>query len=570
YEVAINTALGEFAHCLVCEDRESAWQILKNIQGKQAGKISLIPFEEVQNRKLKLSAVPNNDLIIGRASDLIKSESQYKAIAEILLGNTLIVNDLSRAILDPNLSGWTLIDLQGTSFSNNLIFKNPGSGKGTIIGRKEKIESLKIDIDKIEQNIKTHDSEISKFDTNKIELDKRLIDLIRQIETEKSAFEELNTNYQRIKFEIESKQKNIFDTKDELAKINQSIIDLQNSLRSLHKNVEQSEKQISGTQRKLDEANEKLQESRGKRDSYHQTIQDLRIELLNLENNRDNLNSQKKTAEHTITEIEDRQNKIIDEIKVLKEQSKERTEEINNKEKELIRINADLKKSKSLLELQEQTYRDTYNSIEKVETKIKSEQKKRESILEELKQCEIAIVEYKQKINSIKERINERYNEAVPHKSDIDKTEEELEIEIARSERSIENIGPVNMAVQAEVEEETKRLEHIIAQRDDLIESEENLRESIEKIDRVARKQFRDTFDQIKVNFENLFTVFFEGGQGTLELIGDPDPLEADIAIRAQPPGKRNQTLRMLSAGEKTLTAIALLFAIYQYKPSPY
>jgi len=126
------------------------------------------------------------------------------------------------------------------------------------------------------------------------------------------------------------------------------------------------------------------------------------------------------------------------------------------------------------------------------------------------------------------------------------------------------------MAVQLEVEEETKRLEHLINQRDDLIESEENLRESIEKIDRVARKQFRETFDQIKVNFENLFTVFCEGGQGTLDLIGDPDPLEADIAIRAQPPGKRNQNLRMLSAGEKSLTAIALLFSIYQYKPSPY
>ncbi|HIN96452.1 MAG TPA: chromosome segregation protein SMC, partial [Candidatus Marinimicrobia bacterium] len=90
------------------------------------------------------------------------------------------------------------------------------------------------------------------------------------------------------------------------------------------------------------------------------------------------------------------------------------------------------------------------------------------------------------------------------------------------------------------------------------------------KIDKVARNQFQDTFDQIKLNFEKLFVLFFEGGKASLELTGDPDPLEADIAIRAQPPGKRNQNLRMLSAGEKSLTAIALLFSIYQYKPSPY
>ncbi len=570
YEVAIHAALGEFVHSLVCKDRESAMRVLKEIHGKQAGKISVIPFEEVKNNSTELSAIPKNDLIIGRASDLIKTESQFRLLAELLLGNTMIVKDLNKAVLDSNLSGWILIDLNGVSFNNNLIFKNPGSGKNIIIGRKEKVELLETEIDKIARNIKEQEIEISKFDAKKIDLDTNMVSIIKQIDSDKDKFDKLNADYQRNKFEIDSKQKNITEAKNELVEVGQSINDLENLLQSLFKNVENAEKLFSGIQCKLDDANEKLQESRSQRDSHHQNIQDLRIELLNLENSRDNLKSQRKTADNTTIEIEERQSKIIDDIKAIVENSKKRTEEINIKEKDLIGINTELKKSKALLDLKEQTYRDTYYSIEKIENKIKSEQKNRESILEELKQCEIAIVEYKQKINAIKERIDERYNVVVPHANKIDKTEEELENDIARLERSIESIGPVNMAVQMEVEEESKRLEHLIAQRDDLIESEENLRESIEKIDRIARKQFRETFDHIKANFENLFTVFFEGGQGTLELIGDPDPLEADIAIRAQPPGKRNQTLRMLSAGEKSLTAIALLFSIYQYKPSPY
>ena len=96
------------------------------------------------------------------------------------------------------------------------------------------------------------------------------------------------------------------------------------------------------------------------------------------------------------------------------------------------------------------------------------------------------------------------------------------------------------------------------------------MRETIEKIDKVAREKFQDTFDKIKINFSKLFELFFEGGTASLTLVGAPDPLESDITIHAQPPGKKNQSLRMLSAGEKSLTAIALLFAIYQYKPSPY
>ena len=126
------------------------------------------------------------------------------------------------------------------------------------------------------------------------------------------------------------------------------------------------------------------------------------------------------------------------------------------------------------------------------------------------------------------------------------------------------------MAVQQEYEDEQTRLKTLMEQRIDLITSENNLRETIQKIDRVARKKFQKTFDHIKLNFANLFSMFFEGGTASLSLIGDPDPLEADIAIHAQPLGKKNQSLRMLSAGEKSLTAIALLFAIYQYKPSPY
>ena len=126
------------------------------------------------------------------------------------------------------------------------------------------------------------------------------------------------------------------------------------------------------------------------------------------------------------------------------------------------------------------------------------------------------------------------------------------------------------MAVQDEYDNESERLEHLQKQSNDLTTAEENLRETIRKIDRVARKRFKETFDLIRGNFENLFKLFFDGGVADLRLIGDPDPLEADIVIQAQPPGKRNTSLRLLSSGEKALTAISLLFSIYQVKPSPY
>ena len=164
----------------------------------------------------------------------------------------------------------------------------------------------------------------------------------------------------------------------------------------------------------------------------------------------------------------------------------------------------------------------------------------------------------------------EKYNSKVPEDLIVDKDIDELEKDIAKIQTSIENIGPLNMAAQEEYEEEQARLENLFEQRIDILKSEENLRETISKIDVVAREKFESTFEEINHNFSKLFAMFFDGGSASLSLSGEEDPLEATIIIHAQPPGKKNQNLRMLSAGEKSLTAIALLFAIYQYKPSPY
>ena len=570
YEKAINTALGDFTHSLISNNKTSAVEIIKNIQSQKAGKISIIPFDEIENKNIELGKIPQDNSIIDRASNLIKCDSKFRNIADLLLGNILVVNDIETAINNPKLNGFTLIDLTGVIYSDDSIFKHPSTVKGTTIGRKEKIKSLQLAIDNQQKLISEVKSEISALNENQVSLNNEKNELNYKIKSEKTEFEKSKLDFQRLKFEIENKNQIITDSKNELKEVSKSITELQNSILILNDKVNKSEKFISGIQHKLDDANEKLDISRKERDTHHQAMQDIRIELLNLENSRDNLNLQKKTSESTITEIQERQNTIVNDIEQIKNYTIERTEQVSVKEKELIEINDTLNKNRSSLELKEQSYREIYHSIEEIENRIKSEQQSRESILEELKQCEVSIAEYNQQIKSIKERMTEKYNSEIDINKNIELSAEELEQDIAKLERSLEVIGPVNMAVQNEFEEEQKRLDHLISQRDDLVESEENLRESIDKIDRVARKQYRETFDHIKENFENLFTIFFEGGQGTLELIGDPDPLEADIAIRAQPPGKRNQTLRMLSAGEKSLTAIALLFAIYQYKPSPY
>ena len=152
-------------------------------------------------------------------------------------------------------------------------------------------------------------------------------------------------------------------------------------------------------------------------------------------------------------------------------------------------------------------------------------------------------------------------------------TEEEMEYSPERLEKEksrLESIGPVNLAAVDEHEEKKSRLEFLLAQKEDLIKAKEELNEAIRKINKRARKQFIDTFEVVRQYFSEIFQVLFEGGEADLSLSGDGDPLEADVVITARPKGKRLQDITLLSGGERALTAMSLLFALYKAKPSPF
>ena len=339
---------------------------------------------------------------------------------------------------------------------------------------------------------------------------------------------------------------------------------------SLKPGIDKTDKELASYQKKVDDANNLMLTVRKERDDFQNLLQDLKIKLIELESRRDQLRFKKTSGEETSDELKSRQEKIKHEITELHQNREELQLSAESTEKELESLNAEIQKQRSILDLKQSVYRETYQNIEELQARISSEQRDREQILEDLKNCELEATEARQRIKLIEERIRDRYSTNIPKNLVVDLSEEQLELEISKMQRSLENIGPVNMAVQDEFGEEVERLQLLTTQRDDLLQAEDNLRETIRKIDKIARKRFQETFDLIKTNFENLFKMFFEGGNATLQLLGDPDPLEADISIEAQPPGKRNTSLRLLSSGEKALTAISLLFSIYQVKPSPY
>jgi len=571
YRDALESGLGDLSHCLIARDRISAMKALDVANKNSAGDLTVIPLKEATELTSDLKRVPSVDNVKARASDLVKTSKELRPLADYLLGGLLVVDDLNLAVESNELSGWNLVDTTGAYSGQNLILKNRQvSEHGHMMGRQEKLDLISSELDSLikkQKELKKGSISISDLiNLSKDELEAQLIEVNKL----RKRSSDIAMNIVRGQMMLEQHRDQLEASIVSKKEAELELIQSKKALLSLEPGIKKADESLESYGQKVDQANDSMLIARKEKDHFQNLLQEIRIKLIELESRKDQLKFKKTSGEETSEEIKARQGKIKQEISELQLKHDELQSDAEGAEKELETLNAEIHKQRSIVDLKQSVYRETYQNIEELQARISSEQKNREQILEDLKNAEIEATETEQRIKLIEERIRDRYNTNIPEDLVIDSSEEQLDLEIAKMQRSIENIGPVNMAVQDEYHEEVERLETLSTQCDDLLKAEDNLRETIRKIDKVARKRFQETFDLVKTNFENLFKMFFEGGNATLRLLGDPDPLEADISIEAQPPGKRNTSLRLLSSGEKALTAISLLFSIYQVKPSPY
>ncbi len=281
-----------------------------------------------------------------------------------------------------------------------------------------------------------------------------------------------------------------------------------------------------------------------------------------------------KNKNYTVIETDKKYEKLKASIQDYKDKidkyRKEQEFDFSKMDESIKKIQDQINSNNLDLEKKENDVNKAFIKMESIRAKLDSDKFSKDDLFYEIKEAEMKIAESKIKKTQIEQNIIEKFGNDVVLRDVKDYNISDMVFRVEKIKRSIDSIGPINWAVKDEHEEKTARLNNLLEQKADLIDAENNLKEAIKKIDIVAQEQFFDTYNQVKENFETMFTVFFNGGKGSIELSDPNDPLNSDINIFAQPPGKRNNSLKMLSAGEKSLTAIALLFSIYQYKPSPF
>ncbi|HUX61149.1 MAG TPA: chromosome segregation protein SMC [Ignavibacteriaceae bacterium] len=588
YRYAIEASLKNNLNNIIVESLEDLKNGIEYLKNHDVGKasFSLSNIKENKDKGFvnKISAIlikrKSKKLVrekgfLGWAKDYIQTESKWRVYFDKILIKTVIVDSLDVAFeLSEKYPDFNFATLNGDYLDKTGIIEAGSAPRldDSLFGRKQLLEKLKDEYPQRENELETLRREIQNIEAGIDEIDLKVLSERGRLLVNDLA----NVEKQIAQFEFEMKK-----ATDEIEKTRQEIQDLvgesnrlDTELTELHSLLSNQveEKQKADTDQRLLEENFKNFEIEF--NSVLASQNKLNLEL-------ERVLGEKKNTENAIR----RANESIDNIRKSIAKREFDISSSQNEIQQLIDIISEKKIEQESLELGKQIlseeegkidseYKIVQLKISEIENRQRSLRKERDVVSEAVHSSEMKLNELAMKISSLRESVQENYslNLELKEFEDNDAFDFKQRMEEVHSlKQQIKNLGPINLLAYSEYEEEKERFEFLNKQRNDLIESEKDIVKTIEEININAQTLFMETFEKIRTNFINIFRGLFNpGDEADLRLEENADPLEGKIEIIAKPKGKRPTSIELLSGGEKTLTAIALLFAIYLVKPSPF
>nr|WP_297873940.1 chromosome segregation protein SMC [uncultured Blautia sp.] len=578
YETAIETALGGSIQNIVTDNENTAKTMIEFLKKNKYGRATFLPLTSMQNKKgFANAAALKEPGVIGVASELVTVGNEYQGLANYLLGRTLVVDHIDHGIAIAKKYQYSIrmVTIEGESLNpggslTGGAFKN----NSNLLGRRREIEELqdaverlKTETEKLQQTLETYRGKRNHFREEAASIQEKLQEqYIREntvqmnLNSMTGKREEIQAGYEGLKLEKEQLEKQTREIQD-------------NSL-SIQLELETSAKQEKSLEEEISSSQEVLEKKKAEETRLSKELEKAHVETANL-------TSRQGFITENLTRIRRELGELKEQRKALESGMVQGKEEIALKENEIREIEEQVVLAEQAAKaMQEQLLKETA-AKEEMNQKYKSFFAKRDELSGRMnlldKEC--------YRLNAQKEKLEEAqetqvnymweeyevtYRQAQEEAQEIMKDRAEIKKDITQMRSEIRQLGNVNVNAIEEYKELLERQTFMQSQHDDLVEAEKTLLGIIDELDTGMRRQFEEKFAEIRREFDKAFKELFGGGKGTLELDEEEDILEAGIRIISQPPGKKLQNMMQLSGGEKALTAIALLFAIQNLKPSPF
>lgn len=577
YEVAAEAALGARIQNIIVEKGEDAKQAIHFLKQYRLGRVTFLPLDLIHSRD-HTPNVPSDNRVIGKMLEFIDYDSRFNGVLDSLLGNYLVVRTIDDGIglMRQGIRGFNLITLEGEMLS----------GSGAITGGEIKtsvkgIFSRENEIDELEQSVTSLRDSLIRCNENRNQLRNtidRVLGEFEKLKMDRTTFasdvQHAEKDMQKAQFQREAIQKRFELLYAEIDKAQLRKTEILEKRKISADTLQESstadnsiKETIFNYERELDQAYNRLTDQK----------ENWAREKSEFSNNMEKLETIETRIRELKKEIEERKNwlkgldsnqseqkKIMEQLKLEIESSQEQIEAVTfEDEKVQVELEAVLEKINSL-KLLTQSFEENRKNV----------QEELDAIQKRITFLKVGVAETEGKINGQREYIYAKYQVRIENlESKFDEVSipwEDVPVRISEIEDTIKSLGQVNLSAIEELDKLQERHTFLVTQEKDLNAAKGQLNDVILKINTTASQLFQETFDKVKVYFNDIFVELFEGGKAELKLVDNEDMLEAGVEIVARPSGKHPQTISLLSGGEKCLTATALLFALFKVKASPF
>ncbi len=576
YQIAIEMALGATLQNIVTDTEDEAKKLIEFLRKNNLGRASFLPISSVKGKKLDKLITSGMSGVVGIASNLVKTDKKYEGIILNLLGRTVVVKDIDTAIAlaRQNSYGFRIVTLAGDIVTPNGAISGGSVLKKTsnIMGRKEEIKQLEREIESLNEKIKIITDEKEKYEES-----------IENILDELTALEQ---QVQEMEIEYATEKQRIISLEESIARLEDKLQNLKVEKEDIEKNKNENEKTIKIVEQEIEELDNITQnlttdiQTFGDNNKENQKIIDdlnfdvtnLRISLTSFDESN---NSMEEILERINNEIKSNTASIInkkEQRKQIIESNKEQEELIQKSKEDIERIKTEVLNSSDKTEKLKQTRVAKNEAIDRNEKEIDEKYKIIEDLKNQISKLDVKKSKDEFELEQIVNRMWEEYELTPNNVGEYKKPNnvQETAKEAKRLRNEIKELGVINVNAIEEYKQTKERYDFMCEQRLDLENSINKLRDVVTDMTKIMKEQFEKQFRIINKNFGEVFKELFGGGRAELRLVDEQNILESGIEIEVQPPGKKLQSMSLLSGGERAFTAIALLFAILKINPAPF
>lgn len=583
YEQALEAALGSHVQDVLVDDLAAARAAMDFLVAEGSGRATFWPLAEMAetagagSNGAQVEAVRGRDGVLGYAPELIRHEDRLGGVIRALFSGTVIVRDLETAAgLAKEFTGLTWVTPEGQLLQAAGSLTGGSAETTGLLGREREIEELQRSVEELEGRERDllARGEMNKAQAEELqgksdaarsrhhELQVAQANLDKDFENAKQAFAESSTRLERSEAQLQHLVGEIGTKTAEIATKGEERERIQAELESTSRQLEHERERARAHSEDFLARGSELAEARAEIGKVRERIEHLTENRAGLQRE---LNALGDAAAQRLNEKD----------RLLKE-SAGAGEEIDGIRAQLQDLFGKRDELSQNVAERESARDELRHQLKQCEMRMEEIQRDERIAQNELQEQRVRHAEFQASLNHLSEQAEEKFGHTLPEIAEalgeVEKDAAALGQEVAEMRGRIERMGAVNLAALEEYEEQNQRLEFLTTQRKDLIDSKEQLESSIEAIDETTKRLFHETFESVRGHFIEMFRRLFNGGKADLviEQEGDDPLLDGGIEIYAQPPGKKLQSITLMSGGEKAMTAISLLFGLFLHKPAPF